>query len=477
MRQINILFASIAAALCLAACTDNTETPVISGSTIFLPNVSDTTLTVRMPFEDEWKVSKNTSTWFAITPLSGAAGTNELSFTILDINSDLQERVGSINIEEAGVTTQYFVVQDPTPGFSIASQSVSISGDATDFSISLQSNVGFDVTTEAEWLTVNSCAATDSTLLSDNTTYSQLKTYTISLSAEANIEDENNSGEVRETVLTLNGKDGMTTATITVSQMGDLKADFSRTFLRRSLAIRFTATGCPNCPSMNESLMGAIEDYPNHLVPVNMHISYQGGSELEWDGSNQYYRYLNYGYIPVGLVNSYARVENSSGSIVRRLFADLAKEAVEELPANTAIGGIVNLNGDNIEISLGIGAKESGNYRISVLVLEDSIVAYQSNGGSRYIHDNVVRAEVTEMWGDPIQLTGGEINNVELTCPVPQDVENPENLHIVAIVNYEDTYKGSVDYVIYGFQTGTGYVTDNVVDIKINNFAIFEYED
>ena len=196
--------------------------------------------------------------------MRGSAGTANLTISILETNSGLKERAGNFAVTVNGTETLYYVFQDGTPGFSITTDSYTVTSEEQTFSFSVEGNVKYEAVPDVDWMTVNSVQY-DSTLLEDNHTYSKYMTSVVNLSIQGN------DGEIREGHITLTGEDGVTTATITVEQIGSLVADYSRTFLRRSLVLRFTGTWCVNCPYMNQALEDAERNDPDHIVAMSMH--------------------------------------------------------------------------------------------------------------------------------------------------------------------------------------------------------------
>ena len=178
------------------SCSDENkqpDTPQVdfTGSSILVPNEVGT-VSVTMEFDAPWQVS-NRNTWFSVTPLSGDAGAATITVSVLETNPELTEKVASFIIESNEQNTQYYVIQDVTPGFNIASKIVCVNAEAQSYVLSLQGNTDFEATVAdgADWITVESVTETDSTLLNDNTTYSAYRTYNISMQIDAN------DGEVR----------------------------------------------------------------------------------------------------------------------------------------------------------------------------------------------------------------------------------------------------------------------------------------
>ena len=471
MTKIRTIILSCACLLGMAAMTSCTEggddqQPTLVGSSFFLPNSTEETVTVTMDFDGAWQISNNTSTWFSVSPLSGEAGSTDLTFTVFETNPDLSERVGGFVIEVDGVGTQYYVIQDVTPGFN-APAKTSVSGSAQEFVLNFYSNIEFEATTDADWLTIGDIAYEVSTL-ADGVTESKYRAYSINLSIAAN------DGEVRDGVITLTGNDDSTSATVTLSQMGELVADFSRTFYRRSLGMRFTATTCGWCPLMSEALHMAYEETEGRLVPFTIYGIMAGSDWMIYDHWLEWLNKFRIEGFPTGNVNGYAQVNNYDSSITSQIFTGLTEEAAAQLPANTVIGGSASYDGSNINVNLSVASKEAGSYILGIFLMESNIIGNQSGGGANYQHDFVVKDEFTDYMGDEISLSAESVKEFNYSIAVPSNIENIDNCYICVWTAEEGTYSGSVGYAIYA---DYGMLVDNVVTIPMNGFAIFDYED
>ena len=417
--------------------------------------------------DSDWTL-ENQASWFVVTPMRGSAGTANLTISILETNSGLKERAGNFAVTVNGTETLYYVFQDGTPGFSITTDSYTVTSEEQTFSFSVEGNVKYEAVPDVDWMTVNSVQY-DSTLLEDNHTYSKYMTSVVNLSIQGN------DGEIREGHITLTGEDGVTTATITVEQIGSLVADYGRTFLRRSLVLRFTGTWCPNCPNMNQALEIAEKNDPDHIVAMSMH-NLTSNSHLAFANCNAFIALFGVSSYPRGFVNNYGEVENiTNPSILTAVFEGLAEEAVSDLPSNTVIGGVTRLEKDTVYADISIASKEAGLYALNAFLLEDGLVYPQEGGSEDYVHDNVIRIEMTDnLMGDNVSLEANGTYVTQLKVPVPSSVENTDNLHVVVYTTYRGTFTGSVSNVLYG---NFGTVVDNVVNIPINTLVNYAYED
>lgn len=466
--------AAVGTAVFFTSCSDNKDSgrPAIIGQSIFVPNEMNAAVTVELEFDGEGTVF-NTNEWFSVEPFDVVPGTNSLTVKVLELNTELTERVAGFMVND-GTNTQFYVIQDPVPGWDVSKKTANISGEEQTYKFSIKGNTDFDAVVEgADWLSIESITKTDSTLLPDNNTYSRYLTYNINMSIAAN-----DSKEIRTARIFINGVDGVTKDTIEVAQHAELVPDFSQDFTRRSLAVRFTGNWCGYCPVMNKALHEAIEQYPDRIVAMNL---YSGSGALTY--SNIYTWENNFaiqGY-PTAYVNHYAEVGNMTDyTVTRDVFISLAQEAVStsELASNTAIGGVASIVADSVVVTVNVASKAAGAYYLNAFLLEDGVFGQQSDylgvveDQNNYEHSNIVRASLTADFGDVYALSAEGNQEITLSIPMPANVVNPDNLHVVVYTTKVGTFRGSVYGAAYG---NYGYVVDNVVNMPMGEFVEFAY--
>lgn len=466
--------AAVGTAVFFTSCSDNKDSgrPAIIGQSIFVPNEMNAAVTVELEFDGEGTVF-NTNEWFSVEPFDVVPGTNSLTVKVLELNTELTERVAGFMVND-GTNTQFYVIQDPVPGWDVSKKTANISGEEQTYKFSIKGNTDFDAVVEgADWLSIESITKTDSTLLPDNNTYSRYLTYNINMSIAAN-----DSKEIRTARIFINGVDGVTKDTIEVAQHAELVPDFSQDFTRRSLAVRFTGNWCGYCPVMNKALHEAIEQYPDRIVAMNL---YSGSGALTY--SNIYTWENNFaiqGY-PTAYVNHYAEVGNMTDyTVTRDVFISLAQEAVStsELASNTAIGGVASIVADSVVVTVNVASKAAGAYYLNAFLLEDGVFGQQSDylgvveDQNNYEHSNIVRASLTADFGDVYALSAEGNQEITLSIPMPANVVNPDNLHVVVYTTKVGTFRGSVYGATYG---NYGYVVDNVVNMPMGEFVEFAY--
>lgn len=458
-------------AIQLSSCThdgngdDGPELPVLAGNSIFVPNESDVTVSVSVMMKDDWQVT-NQSKWFNVTPLVGKAGEVTLNIQVLDTNPELTEKVASFMVKSGGANTEYFVIQDVTPGFNIARNKASMNEKEQTYSFAIEGNVKYEAVSDADWITVKEVKY-DSTLLADNTNYSKYMYSHIELSVTAN------SGAVRQGNISLEGADGKTKETVSIEQWGDeMKADFSKKFFRHTFMIKHTADWCGPCGLSSEYIHEAEEQRPGRFLWAAFYQNCDEKSLSAWSGAIPYFKKTSSSGIPTSVMNNYCIM---IGAFNASTLVALLDEAAREVESETAIGGYATIKDGSIEVDLRIASKKSGQYKISVFVLEDGMQYYQAGMGNNYIHDNVARYEMTEMYGDPVTLAGNTVEKMSFSCKVPSYIQNEDNLHIYAVMYKEGSFNGSVSGIKYN--TLEGVIVDNAVNIPINEVRVFEYEE
>lgn len=454
---------------CLVSCEKEAgrEPQPVTGTSIRVPNDADAVVTVAVDMPSAWHVNNNSS-WYAVTPLQGEAGSSEIRIMLMEANPDMRERVHPFEmVDESGTPTVYTVIQDGVEGVSVPEEAVGVLPSGGEVPVPLAGNVEYELQDSPEWLELVGIEYGEPSLLGDSVTYSKYVPSVLTFSVRAN------DGEVRdgEVVLSAAGKE----FSFVVRQMGDMTVDASRGFYRRSAVMRFTATWCGNCPEMADAVAGAMAEMPGRMVLLNVHaISSEGG--LAYDKSTELGIYYGAEGYPTGVVNNMARLVGNA--VKTDSFVAFVQEAVESYPARTVIGGYTEVNDGYVRAELSVGAKESGDYKVCAFLLEDGIVYEQSSGGSNYVHDYVVREEMTDdLYGEVLTLSAGEVGTVSLEIPVPSSVLDPERLHVVAFVTYDGVPETrTVEETQYVEYIECGTIVDNVVDIAANSVAFFEYE-
>lgn len=246
----------------------------------------------------------------------------------------------------------------------------------------------------------------------------------------------------------------------------------SSEFVHRSLALRITADWCGNCPSMANSMETAKADLQDKLELVNLHES--GGLTFN-DTYTMRLPYNITGY-PTCIVDGRAKAVNySPSSYTINIIKNVVYETEYAYPVTTGIALSSSLDGSQLEVDLSLYIKKADEYKVTVLLLEDDIIAYQYGGGDNYEHDHVARLSLSECTGDAVTA---ESDNVVWTkkyvATVPSEC-NKNNLKLVVYVQKPYGSQTRLENVSYAeYYTGVNTYVDNCRVVKVGTEAALE---
>lgn len=476
------------AALALAACTEleTGKTPgegegegsgePLSSETVFVSCEAASATTLDINPEDNWRVVSKID-WLSISPLSGFSGENQITLKTISSNTGLTERTGSFEINVNGSEpVKYYVVQYGVEGLEVPTTEISANGTGGEAYVYVNANTEFTAEFDQNWASVKNIEYNlSSNTLEDGVTLSKLQSARIVLDVQ-----ENPGTDLRSGTLTISCGDNDYTVTVSQSLSNDAEiSDFETPFLRRTLAMRFTATWCGYCPRMAESYKLAANSNPDRFIPMSIH---SGDSDVYSESGDALARMYNIRGYPSGIVNSYALVQNYDPSITEAMLTGLVNEAATELPAKTSISTVSETSDNVFKLLCSVATKEARAYRIHVYLLEDGVVEYQNSnssaypGGNDYVHDFVERCAVTGTEGVSIYGVPNGVVNYSLEYEIPSNViENMDNAYALVFVTYEndEIFRGSVTNAVY---QNHGLIVDNVVKIDLNGSTGYEYE-
>ena len=224
-------------------------------------------------------------------------------------------------------------------------------------------------------------------------------------------------------------------------------ADEGKDYFRRSLVLDFTGTWCVNCPKMEAAIEETMEARPGRVVPVSVHCMSIDPMYLKPVSDNLAKKFG---------VSAYpsAVVDLDPESLVSESSPALLPSHIDRLlEARGAAAGIrieSTLEDGNYTVKAEMKAVRDGDYTLSVLVLEDGIVASQTGGSKDHIHNNVLRS-----WTDGDARTGmkeGDTAELELS----------------------GTVSGQCRFVAIVCRNG---LVDNVVTCAVGASADWQYEE
>ncbi len=226
-------------------------------------------------------------------------------------------------------------------------------------------------------------------------------------------------------------------------------AEEGKDFFRRSLVLDFTGTWCNNCPQMEAAVEEAMSARPGRIVPVSVHCFPMDPMYLpKSDGLRKQF----------GIGNSLpaAVVDLDPESMISTTSSELLLSHVDRLLETRGVSAGIRiestLEGDDLSVTVEAKAVREDEYTLSIILLEDSIVAKQKTKEAEipnYVHNNVLR-----QWedGDPVTLKEEETATLSLTATVSG------KYRIVAVVS-------------------RGGLVDNVVTCAAGASADYQFEE
>lgn len=414
-----------------------------------------------------WEVFNDCS-WFSVGPLMGS-GSQTMTVTSVTSNDGMAEREGVFIVSGDEKKDTCHVIQRGTPGVAFVKDTLRLKCFSSEVMVAVNGNIDYEFVSAPDWIKFVKKDIPEPKLLSDGVTYSQYYESKMIFDLSAN-EDENNEREGK-IVISAGGKN----LELVVIQRKYSEMDYETPFYRNILAIRFTATWCGYCPRMGSAFSQVMEDNPGRVIGLYLHpSSSQGG--LAWANTSFFeQKYKVTGY-PSGVINGYGKLINYPEATTVRIFNELIDEAIESYPSKTAVAAESVTGADgNFTIKTKIAMREGLDYMVSAFVLEDGIVFPQNSGGDDYVHNFVVRSNITDVEGEPVPNTDDNVVvEMDLKGKLPSSIKNKDNAYFVIYVSYpgdpEITGVSQVEY-LKGLD-----IIDNAVRVGLNDKVDFRYE-
>ena len=241
------------------------------------------------------------------------------------------------------------------------------------------------------------------------------------------------------------GIDGIESEPVVISAI--VIADEGKDFFRRSLVLDFTGTWCVNCPKMEAAISETMEARPGRVVPVSVHC-------MAIDP--MYAKPLSDNLVAQFGVTAYpsAVVDMDTESLISQSSAELLQSHIDRLleVRGPAAGLRIEseMEEDRYTVKIEMKVVRDGDYTLSLLVLEDGIVAKQTGGSENHIHNNVLRS-----WMDCFSVTGmkeGDTGKSTVSAPA----------------------SGSIRFVALVRRNG---LVDNVVTCTAGTSVDYQYEE
>lgn len=246
--------------------------------------------------------------------------------------------------------------------------------------------------------------------------------------------------------------------------------DPSTTALRNTVLEHFTTARCPNCPPAHDRLEAAVNGQEDRVVWIAHHVGYYT-DDMTITESNQMLRFFNDGgstYAPAIMLdrNQAFVTDNDPGPVFfpGEDVAQVISNAIST-PAYVSVNiSDVNYDAQSRQLSLTVNGSFISDMtfdspRITVYIMQDHIMGTQSGASGQYEHNHVIRACVTDVWGDATAITSttaGSTFSKTFTYTMPTNFK-ANNCWAAAFVN---NYTSNVNNCRIANATKTGYLLE-----------------
>ena len=237
--------------------------------------------------------------------------------------------------------------------------------------------------------------------------------------------------------------------------------------LRNVVLEEFTGINCQYCPQGHAIAQALADSNDGRVVLVNIH---QGSFAVPSSGQPDFRTQFGdaiagqtglTGY-PSGTVNRHVFPDMSATTALNRGQWTPVSPRIFSLPSEVNIGFETSFDSITRELTVNVelfytnNSNTSINY-INVALLENNVIAYQSNGGANYNHKHMLRWLLTDQWGDTTQTTTqGSLVTKTYTYTVPANF-NIDNCDVAVYVaeSHQEIITGFVAPAKNGLVDGT----------------------
>ena len=318
--------------------------------------------------------------WYTVATKAFAATRyldSDILVVIVESNPSGQPRDGGFTVSSTAGTERVKVHQEAADVFSLSETSAEVPYSGGSFSVTVTGSGDYHISSIPDWISETS---------------RQDRTHTVT--AEPTPDALSRDGVI------VFCDEGGVCLPFAVRQQG-LPSWPASQFKHTSLVMRFTATWCGWCPRMNKSVHKAQESYPGKLLHLALHGN---GSDLYFNQTNALMtQYQIQGY-PTGIVDGRIEVANGDITATANRIVSVSKETEKLYGTVTGAAVSSSLGDGKIDMDITLYVKEAGDYKLTVLLVEDGInnaqTDYEDGDHSSYTHDGVARLAVTSVSGD-----------------------------------------------------------------------------
>jgi len=257
--------------------------------------------------------------------------------------------------------------------------------------------------------------------------------------------------------------------------LDDVKVSSEFINMHMALLENFTSSYCSNCPAGHTNLSGAYEGLEDRVAWVSHHAGFRNDAmtiapslQLEALYGN------NNTYAPAMMIDrSMAYSEGNPGPVhevdgSQTIHYQLSQCTSTPSALRIALRGI-DYNADTRQLQVTVDGRflsdqQADNPRLALYLCEDSVIGLQTNGygeNNNYRHDHVIRASLTDVWGDPdivASTTAGSTFGHTFTYTLPQGLRADKCYLVAFVANYGSSVTSGRKVIN---TVKSGYITDD----------------
>lgn len=224
------------------------------------------------------------------------------------------------------------------------------------------------------------------------------------------------------------------------SSGSESKEWYDEKLYHQSLALRFTADWCVYCPNMDLAFNVAQQELPGKIEVISVHAD--GG--LYAEPSRALANYYNIVAFPTGLVDGRIIINNDFyHTVVKDDVINAVRNTEELYETVTGFSWESSFSDERIILDLTAYIKNPGDYKLTVVAVEDRIYGYQAGQQlENYEHNGVLRLAFTDVLGESFYVDEANVmKKFSYSVAVPEGCKW-NNMRVVAYIQREDVDTG-----------------------------------
>ena len=378
----------------------------------FDPKGGNVSITVTT--NDGWTASANAS-WCTVSPASGS-GDGTLKVAVGEYGGQ-GWRNASVTIKTGkGLVKTIAVDQYGIVPFGLDPYTVDIAQEGGTFDVKITSSYGYHISGMSDWI-------------SEVSEKNKVHTFQVVANPEF---------ETRKGVVTFCDDEG-TCLSVEVRQAKRLAGpdvvDWSKDFYHRSLVMFFSSSWEGRSPTYERKIKDVQARVPGKIEKL---CFYDSRNEIFFEDVETLISAYDVNWSPTCVIDGRKKAYEYWGNDDLYLMILESLEEIESaFPTVSAIGWSSSFSGNKLTVDTHIFVKEAGDYKYTVLLLEDGVKCEQYDDGvyeENYVHDGVARIALTGITGESFKTySSNTVKSKKFTVTIP-DSYVKENLRILVYV-------------------------------------------